>query len=133
MEYSKKKFLVWLLFFSCLAAFIFFVNTEPPSQKYLRSVSQIDSLITLTLDQYQLTSNQVSVRTVEIDTLFSRKVYQIEIPASFSKTSFHYALHQNVWPYDAKTVALVQFPERDLRIHVLINDKVHRSLFIQSN
>lgn len=133
MEYSKKKFLVWLLFFSCIAAFIFFLNTEPPTKKYLRSVSEIDSLITLTLDQYQLTSNQVRVSTVEIDSLFSRKIYRIEIPATFSKTSFHYALHQNIWPYEATTVAQVQFPERDLRIHVLINDKVHRSLFIQSN
>lgn len=133
MEYQKKKYLVWLLFFSCIAAFIFFLNTEPPDKKHLRSVSQIDSLITLTLNQHQLTSNQVRVRTLEIDSLFSRKIYQIEIPATFSKTSFHYALHQNIWPYEATTVAQVQFPERNLRIHVLINDKVHRSLFVQTN
>lgn len=133
MGYPKKKFLVWLLFFSCIAAFVFFLNTEPPTKKYLRSVSQIDSLITLTLDQHQLTPNQVRVRTVEIDSLFSRKIYQIDIPTSFSKTSFHYALHQNIWPYEATTVAQVQFPERNLRIHVLVNDKVHRSLFIHSN
>lgn len=133
MGYSKKKFLVWLLLFSCIAAFIFFMNTEPPTKKYLRSVSQIDSLITLTLEQHQLTANQVRVRTVEIDSLFSRRIYQVDIPASFSKTSFHYALHQNIWPYEATTVAQVQFPERNVRIHVLVNDKVHRSLFIQSN
>lgn len=133
MEYTKKRFLVWLLFFSCIAALIFFLNTEPPEKKYLRSVSQIDSLITLTLDQHQLTSNQIRVRTLEIDSLFSRKIYQVEIPPTFSKTSFHYALHQNIWPYEAKTVAQVQFPERNLRIHILVNDKVHRSLFIQSN
>lgn len=133
MEYPKKKFLVWLLFFSCIAAFIFFLNTEPPTKKYLRSVSQIDSLITLTLEQHQITPNQVRVRTVEIDSLFSRRIYQIEIPSTLSKTSFHYKLHQNIWPYEATTVAQVQFPERNLRIHILINDKVHRSLFIQSN
>lgn len=96
-------------------------------------MSEIDSLITLTLDQHQLTSNQVRISTVEIDSLFSRRIYQIEIPTTFSKTSFHYALHQTIWPYEATTVAQVQFPERNLRIHVLINDKVHRSLFIQSN
>lgn len=133
MEYPKKKILVWLLFFSCTTALIFFLNSEPPKKKYLRSISQIDSLITLTLDQHQLTSNQVSVRTVEIDSLFSRRIYQIEIPATFSKTSFHYALHQNIWPYEARTVAQVQFPERNLRIHVLVNNTVHRSLFIESN
>lgn len=133
MEYLKKKYLVWLLLFSCIAAFIFFVNTEPPDKKYLRSVSQLDSLIAITLDQHQLTSAQVRVRTVEIDSLFSRRIYQIDIPASFSKTSFHYALHQNIWPYEATTVAQVQFPERNLRIHVLVNDTVHRSLYVQSN
>ena len=133
MEYPKKKFVVWLLFLSCIAAFIFFLNTEPPTKKYLRSVSQIDSLITLTLDQHQITSNQVRVRTVEIDSLFSRRIYQIETPPTFSKTSFHYALHQNIWPFEATTVAQVQFPERNLRIHILVNDKVHRSLFIQTH
>ena len=132
MEYQKKKYLVWLLFLSCIAAFIFFLNTEAPEKKHLRSVSQIDSLITLTLEQHQLTSNHVRVRTIEINSLFSRRIYQIESPANFSKTSFHYSLHQNIWPYEAVTVAQVQFPERNLRIHVLVNDKVHRSLFIQS-
>ncbi len=133
MEYSKKKILVWLLFFSCITALFFFLNTEPPTKKYLQSVTQIDSLITLTLDQHQLTPNQVSVRTVEIDSLFSRRIYQIETPSTFSKTSFHYALHQNIWPYEARTVAEVQFPERNLRIHILVNDNVHRSLFLESN
>ncbi len=125
--------MVWLLFFSCITALIFFLNSEPPTKKYLRSVSQLDSLITLTLDQHQLTPNQVRVRTVEIDSLFSRRIYQIEIPATFSKTSFHYALHQNIWPFEARTVAQVQFPERNLRIHILVNNTVHRSLFIETN
>ena len=133
MEYQKKKYLVGLLFFSCLAAFIFFLNSEAPPKKYLKSASQIDSLITLTLEQHQLNSNHVRVRTIEIDSLFSRRIYQIDVPANFSKTSFHYSLHQNIWPFDAVTVAQVQFPERNVRIHVLVNDKVHRSLFIQSN
>jgi len=131
MEYKKKKFLVWLLFLSCIAAFIFFLNTETPTKKYLRSVTQLDSLITLTIEQHQLTNNHVSVRTVEIDSLFSRMIYQIETPESFSKTSFHYALHQNLWPFEAITVAQVQFPEQNLRIHILVNDQVHRSLFIE--
>lgn len=132
MEYQKKKYLVGLLFLSCVAAFIFFLNTEVPAKKYLSSVSQIDSLITLTLEQHRISSNHVRIRTIEIDSLFSRRIYQIETPANFSKTSFHYSLHQNIWPYDAVTVAQVQFPERNVRIHVLVNNKVHRSLFIQS-
>lgn len=132
MEYQKKKYLVWLLFFSCIASFVYFLKTEAPPVTQLRSADQLDSLITVTFNQHQLTPGRVRIRTVEIDSLFSRRIYTVNAPPGFSATSFHYSLNQNILPYQAKTAAQVQFPERNVRIHVLVNDKVHRSVFIQS-
>lgn len=128
----KKGFIVLLLLLSCIASIIVLSKMEPPVVAKLHSVSQLDSLISITFDHHRIHSGQVRVQTVEIDSLFTRNIYTVNVPPDFSKTSFHYSLQQNLWPYEVKTTGQVQFPEKNLRIHLLVNDNVHRSLFINT-
>jgi hypothetical protein len=130
---TKRAWLVLLLLFSCTAAVLLLWKTEPVEMHSLTSTNQLDSLITLTFREFQLPPERVIMRTVEIDSLFSRNIYSARVPADFSKTSFHYRLHQELWPYGARTVGRVEFPDRNLRIHVLFNNKVHRSVFLYSD
>ena len=128
----KKEFIVLLLLLSCMASTIVLARMEPPDITRLHSATQLDSLITITFDQHRISQQQIRMRQVQIDSLFSRKIYTVTVPSNFSKTSFHYNLHQNLWPYQATTSAKVEFPEKNLRIHVIVNGNVHRSLFINS-
>ncbi len=129
---KKRVWLVWLLLFSCIAAIVLLWKTDAPPRVQLTSAAQLDSLITLTMLEHQIPQSRVRMRSVEIDTVFSRNIYTVRVPADFSKTSFHYSLHQHLLPYRAGTVAHVQFPERNLRIHLLVNGKVHRTVFLNS-
>lgn len=128
----KKQFVVLLLLLCCITSTIVLAKMEPPSNTRLHSAAQLDSLIVLTFDQYRIPQQQVQMNSVQIDSLFSRNIYTVTVPQNFSKTSFHYRLHQNLWPYNAITTAQVEFPEKNLRIHILVNGKVHRSLFINT-
>ena len=128
----KKEFVVLLLLLSCVASTIVLAKMDPPTNVHLHSAAQLDSLITLTFDQYRISQQCVRVHRVQIDSLFNRNIYTVTVPQNFSKTSLHHSLHQNLWPYKAETSARVEFPEKNLRIHVLVNGKVHRSLFINT-
>lgn len=128
----KKEFVVLLLILSCVASTMVLAKMEPPENTRLHSVARLDSLIAFTFDQYRIPPEFVRLQTVQIDSTFSRNIYTVTVPANFSKTSFHLSLHQNLWPYRAETTARVEFPEKNLRIHVLVNGKVHRSLFINT-
>jgi hypothetical protein len=130
---TKRVWVVWLLFFSCIAAAVLLLKMETPPRTQLTSTAQLDSLITLTLDEHNIPQNRIRSRTVEIDSVFSRNLYTVRVPPDFSKTSFHYSLHHNLQPYRVQTIGHVQFPEQNLRIHLLVNDKVHRSVFLNSD
>lgn len=132
MMNRKKELVVLLLLLSCVASTIVLAKMDPPPNIRLYSASQLDSLITLTIDQYRISPQRVRMQSIQIDSLFTRNIYTVTVPQNFSKTSFHYRLHQNLRPYHAATAAQVQFPERNLRIHILVNGNVHRSLFINT-
>ncbi|TVQ04768.1 MAG: hypothetical protein EA359_05315 [Balneolaceae bacterium] len=129
----KRAVIVVLLFFSCIAAVVLLWIVEPPQHTPLSSPAQIDSLIKLTFDEFQLAQSQVRMQTVKVDSIFSRNIYSVRVPRDFSKTSFHYQLHNELLPYQAKTIGHVEFPDRNLRIHVVVNNKVHRSVFINTD
>ena len=129
---SKRWGIVLLLFVSCVIAIYLLLNTDPVPKKHLTTSSQLDSLITLTFNNLYISDNQVRMRTVEIDSLFYRNIYTVSVPPEFSKTTFHYSLHEQLWAYNVETLARVEFPDRNMRIHLIVNDKVRRSVYLNS-
>lgn len=102
-----------------------------PGQK-LQSQAQLDSLIRQAIFDYQL-GPHMRVQTIQVDSLFSRANYRVSVPPGFSKTSFHMHLNELLYPYKAETIGFVTFPDRHLDLHILYNDKVHRSVFLRTD
>ena len=130
---TQRSLLVVLLTLSCIAAVVLLWSVEPVTPKKLQSSSQLDSLITLTLRELNVDDQQVRVRTVEVDSIFSRQNYLVSVAPNFSKTTLHYTLHHYLWDYGVQTFANVSFPERDMKIHLLYNNTIHRSIDIRSD
>ncbi|WP_069132583.1 hypothetical protein [Rhodohalobacter halophilus] len=127
----QRKFIALLLALSCLTAIYLLLNSSPLESKKLTHSSQIDSLITESLRDFNIPPSQVRKRTVEIDSTFSRSVYTVRVAPNFSKTTLHYTLHKSLWPFNVRTAGRVHFPERDLNVHFLYNDRVVRTLIVR--
>lgn len=130
---DKKVIIVSLLLISCFATATLHVQIEPGQAQELKSVSQIDSLITQTRYDFRISSNQVSTRTIEIDSLFSRQIYTLRVPPGFSKTTFHHHLRSRLYPLNVQTYGLVQFPEQNVDLHIAYNQTIHRTVQLRTD
>lgn len=134
MQTEKQRLLiVVLLLLSCITAIVLLWKVEPVTSQRLQSPAQIDSLITLTFDKFEIPRSQVRTQTIEVDSVFSRKVYNIRVAPNFSKTTLHYTLHETLWPFGIETAARVEFPERDMHIYMLVNNNIHRTMVIKED
>lgn len=129
----KRGMIVLLLLISCTLSIYLLYISEPTPTYHLKSPHQIDSLITESFREFDITSGQVRAQNIRIDSTFTRKQFTVEVPATFSKTSFHYRLHQRLWPYSAKTIGRVEFPDKDLHLHVQYNQTIHRTIYLYSD
>ena len=132
-EQRKKKVILWLLILSCIISGVILINTTSPDDSRIRELAEVDSLIVSELKQFNILSDQISVHSIAIDSLFTRKVYEVSVPRDFSKTHLHYSLNRELLPYEINTPARVQFPEQDLNIHLLLNETVFRTLRLQTD
>lgn len=125
---KKRGYLVLLLLISCLTAGYLLYTVEPEPVQPLQSVSQIDSLITDTFQDFDFSHDELRRTSVEVDTSFSRLVYRTETDPEFSKTTFHYTLAERIYPYELRTAAVAHFPDQDLHIHITYNGTVYRTI-----
>ena len=130
---KRKTWVAGLLLFSVLITAFLLVHSDPVQMKALQSESQLDSLITDTFAEFRLTPQMIRQQTVEVDSLFTRKIYSARVPDSFSKTSFHLQLNKKLNPYRVDTNGVVIFPEKNLRIHLVVNNKVVRTVELHSS
>jgi hypothetical protein len=130
---TQRQVIVVLLGLSCITAVLLLWKVDPVVPKKLTSPAQLDSLITVSFDRLELRNNQVRKRTIQVDSLFSRAVYNVEVAPNFSKTTLHYTLNDELFPYGVRSIARVEFPARHVYIHLLVNDNIHRSVIIREN
>ncbi|MBN2733148.1 MAG: hypothetical protein JXR26_12025 [Balneolaceae bacterium] len=132
-EHTKKQLIAILLFVSCLFSGWLLFITPAGENKQLHSFAQADSLLNQTFGDFNISSNQISSRSIRVDSTFSRKSYRISVPPEFSKTQFHAALQQQLSPYDISLPAEVTFPEKDMAIHFYYGDKVFQTVKLITN
>lgn len=130
---KRKIWIAGLLLFSVLITAFLLANSDPVQVKTLHSESQLDSLITDTFAEFRVTPQMIREQSVEVDSLFTRVIYSVRVPNSFSKTSFHLQLNKKLNPYRVDTNGVVIFPEEHLRIHLLSNHKVVRTVELLSS
>ena len=125
---SGKKVLTILLFFACLLSAVILAYTPSYVPNTVSKGAELDSLIQLSFEDADLLRGQIRVFTIKVDSTFSRKVYRIEVPPSFSKTSFHLQLHYRLFPLGLNTPSGVVFPEEDMNIYVENEGTVFRTI-----
>lgn len=130
---NKKGFIVLLLAICSLAAGLLHVHIDPKVSPVLSSVSQIDSLIAQTRYDFRINSDQISSRTVKIDSLFSRRIYTLRVPPGFSKTTFHHHLQNRLYPLNVETYGLVIFPDMDIDLHIAYNRTIFRTVQLRTD
>jgi hypothetical protein len=130
---SKKGWITLLLSVCCLAATTLHVQIEPGVAPVLQSPAQLDSLIAQTTYDFRVPADQVKTRIVSHDSLFQRKNYTVTVAPGFSKTTFHHHLSKRMTPIDVSIFGNVQFPERNLRLNILYNNTIYRTVTIQTD
>jgi len=132
MRIRHKKWIAVLLFLSCLASATLLINPVP-SPKKLYSAVMLDSLIKETFREFQIDEQKVRDRIVKADSVFSRKVYTAKLPGYVSKTDLHIDLHKKMLPYNVQAPARISLPENEMRIHLVYNHTVIRTLILQND
>lgn len=125
---SGRKVVTILLLFACLLSAIILAYTPTYVPSTISTEAEMDSLIQLSFEDADLLRGQIRTFNVEIDSSFSRKVYRVEVPPTFSKTSFHLQLHHLLFPLGLNTPTKVVFPEEDMNIYVEYKGTVFRTI-----
>lgn len=132
-EKKKKRIIVLLLLLSCTASTIILAVADGSDSRRLTSFARADSLLQNDFQKFNISSDQITIRTIQVDSTFSRKNYRVSVPPGFSKTQLHAELHQTFYPLDVESPAEVHFPNRDLRIQLLYRDTVFRTIFVTTD
>ncbi|MEX0771049.1 MAG: hypothetical protein WD035_09970 [Balneolaceae bacterium] len=130
---KHKKWIVLLLSVTCLISVILYLEYQPAGNHQLRHTEQIDSLITRTFDRFNISFSQVRKQSILLDSLTERVVYTVDVAPGFSKTRWHYELDKQVRDYGIQTPSKVQFPDRDIRVHLTYGSTVVRSVILRTD
>ena len=130
---QKQYWIVFLLFISCFFSAALLFTTEPVQTSPLQSPAELDSLIIESLLEFDVRRNQIRTRNTRIDSTFTRTTYIVDVPSQFSKTFYHYRLHTTLERTLLDTHGVVHFPEKDLHIHLIYGDTVHRTIRMRTN
>lgn len=126
----SKKIITVLLFLSCIVCGFLFAMSPPPKIEKLDTNADLDSLLTLHFSDFEILPYQVRKSNIQIDSSFYRVRYRVNVPIGFSKTMFHYHLHQKLSKYNVESPARVNFPDRDMNIYIYQNNTIHASLHL---
>lgn len=125
---NGKKVITILLVLSCIVSGII-LAASPSNEIYrLDNTQQLDSLVNTHIQNSLITQEQVQVSVINIDTIFTRKVYRLRVPSRFSKTMFHINLHKDLNRYEIQAPAKINFPSRDMHIYVYNKGTVLRTI-----
>lgn len=131
--HSLKKWIVFLLVISCIITIFLYLSYSQVDHKQLRRVAELDSLIQVNFDRFNISRNQFRTHTIEIDSLYRRKIFLVNVPPGFSKTEWHYKLDKLVRPYGISTPAKVIFPEQNMRIYLVHNFNIVRTVDLRTD
>ena len=83
---NKKVILVILLIFACVSSAYLLISIPNTTPMRITSQEHLDEVIQQGLHEQGIANEHFRVYTAIQDSLFTRKVYQIDTPPSFSKT-----------------------------------------------
>lgn len=132
-EKQKKMLISLLLLISCIVSSVLLAFTSNLSPQSIKSFDQADSLIINDLTKFNISDQQVRIQSVAIDSVNTRKTYRVNVPPGLSKTQLHLELAQTFYPFEIQSAARIDFPQRDMTIHLIYHNSVFRSITLQSD
>lgn len=132
-EKKKKRIIVALLALASVLTAFMLIYLPGSQARYIASAGQVDSLVTRELGKFRIDGRQIQSWRVTIDSNYSRKVMQIDLPPDFSKTQLHAELNRQLFPYGIATPARVHLPEGDMHIHLYYHGTILRSLLLRTD
>ncbi len=130
---KSRLILTILLFLACVLSTILLATAPPIKVQTITTEVEVDSLIELAFYDYGITRSQFRTQSLAIDTSFSRKIFRLNVPKEFSKTSFHLRLQESITPFGLEVPAKIYFPDEDMNVHILYNNTVWRTIRITTN
>ncbi len=130
---NKKIILVVLLIFACVSSAYLLLSIPTTTPMRISSQEHLDEIIQQGLREQGIANEHYRVYSAVQDSFFTRKVYQIDTPPGFSKTSLHYELHKLLYEYGVQLPGKVQFPEQDLHLYVRVNGTIFRTIRVRTN
>ncbi len=124
----RKKALVFMLLISCAASVLLLASADAPSTTPLHDLSLTDAVIRDAAIAYGLPVEQINVRTITVDSLFSRRDYELKIPRGFPATTVHARIVNELHPYGVKVYGKRTFPSNELTLWVTYAGKRIRTV-----
>ncbi len=128
----RKKILLGMLVVSCLAVFSLLVLHPGEQRTTLKSFSQADSLIIHELNRFRVGPDRIRTFEYPVTEDFTRKRYVVSLPPGVSQTHLHAELSRNLGGYRVQTMGYVNVPEREIRVLILFDDKIIRTVELRS-
>ena len=123
-----KYLLTGLLIAACILATVLFFTIPIPTTNTLSDFEDLNSTVDFAIETAGLPLSEFRKIHVKIDSTFSRSIYDIKVHPTFSKTSFHLALNQQLQIYNINSPAKVIFPEENMHIHLIYNGLIFRTI-----
>lgn len=122
-----------MLALSCIISGFILADTEVKQKQYLSSAAELDSVLMQSVYDSGILPEHRSVRLIRIDSAFTRKLIRLKVPGTFSKTLYHIDLQNRLQPFGFDTPAAVEFPDRDMNIHIYYKDTIFRTIRLQTD
>lgn len=126
----QKKWILGILILSCLTSAVLILTVPQPVDSSLKSLDSIDKEITRSLTQYKTIDPLVRVSSIKVDSIFTRKHYQIFVNRDFPLTAFHAGLALPLQENNVLVSGKRNFPERSIHLQFIYGGKVVRTLEI---
>ena len=101
---------------------------EPPKPVRIADSSDLGPVIDAVFREQGLRKETIRIRTDEFENGASRTIHTVQVPPAWPKTRFHIHLADTLRQLGVRTYGVVEFPDRHLRIHILHNSKVVRTV-----
>lgn len=114
------------LFLSALAMMPEPIHIQVPSVSIYRE--PIDSIAR----EMGLSDTQIAQRTIRVDSSFARTAWTMDVPETFSKTTYHIRLDERLRELGLQTPASVDILGKSMQIHILYRHTVLETVTLRT-
>lgn len=127
----RKKYLVSLLLVSCFLALVLLLTVHPGERQTIHHLSEIDAVLFNELHAVIDFEHRVRTSSVEVDSIFTRKIHRIAVSHDFPLTLVHSRFAATIQHLGATVHGSRHFPDRSLELDVLFAGKHVRKIYLE--